>query len=657
MFPALLAVVALCASAAPARPVRSAHSSAALAMSHAVSPGGETVEAAFVLLPDEGWHAYWLNSGDSGAAPILRWVLPEGVSAGRTRWPFPTRLKSGPLVNFGWEGEAALVTPLTLAPGVKGPLKIGLEAEWLVCQEECVPASAKLSAVLTAGIPVKAEPSWTALAARAEPRFPKSGAGWTPSAAAVKRGVTLRLTVPEGRAAPAGAEFFPNEGGVFATAASPARAVGGGLELDLPLAEEAEGVPALLRGVVVFDGAEAVEVEAPVAGEAAPLLGEALLLAFVGGLLLNLMPCVFPVLSIKVLGFLQRAGGSPGAARAHAAAYAAGVMVFLWALAALLLVLRAQGARLGWGFQLQSPLVVLALCVLFLVMGAALLGAFELGAGLTRLGGAAGRGDGLWGSFASGGLAVIVATPCTAPFMGAALGAAAAMPAFSAFAVFTALGAGLALPYPALAARPGLIAYLPRPGAWMETLKQGLAFPLFATAAWLAAILARRADAPWAGTAAWAACAAGFSWWLWSRGGRLWRAAALAAAAASAALLRPAPPDLRWKPFTPAALEAALASGSGAFVDFTADWCVTCQVNERVAIRHPEGRAALEGSGLALLKADWTERDPAVTAALEALGRAGVPVYAVYRPGRPPRLLPTVLTPGSLVKGLKGEGE
>lgn len=657
MFPWLLAAAALVAQAASARPVRSEHSSAALALSHASAPAGSKVEAAFILTPDRGWHAYWTNSGDSGAAPILRWALPPGASTGTTRWPFPRRLVTGPLTNFGWEGEAVLLTEVTLPAEAKGPLKIGLDAEWLVCQEECVPASARLSATLRAG-PEAAEPSWAALAARALPRLPSPGGAWNPVVAAGKRSLTLAVTPPAGRAAPAAAEFFPEEGGVFVAAARPSRAAADGrLELDLPLAEEAAGAPARVRGVVVFDQKEAVVVDVPAGTPPGPRLPEALALAFLGGLLLNLMPCVFPVLSLKVLGFVKTAGGSPRAAQAHGAAYAAGVMVFLWVLAGVFLLLRAQGARLGWGFQLQSPAVVAGLCLLFLVMGAALLGAFELGAGLTRLGGLTAGGGGLWGSFASGGLAVVVATPCTAPFMGAALGAAAAMPPASALLVFTALGAGLALPYPALAARPGLLALLPRPGAWMETLKEALAFPLLATAAWLASLLAKRAGAPWLGTAAWLACLAGFAWWAWARGGRAGRAAAVLAALAAGAVSRPGPAPLPWRPFTPAALEAALASGRGAFVDFTADWCVSCQVNERVALAHPEGRAALTASGLTLLKADWTERDPAVTAALESLGRAGVPVYAVYRPGRPTRLLPTVLTPGLLVKGLEGEGE
>lgn len=651
MFHALLAAAALCSAA-----VRSEHSSGELLLSHAAALPGTAVQAAFVLRPDAGWHAYWKNSGDSGAAPILRWTLPAGVSAGQTRWPFPMRLVTGPLTSFGWEGEAVLTTPLTIAQGTKGPLRIGLEAEWLVCAEECVPASASLSADLALA-PSAPGPSWAALTARAEPRYPGPGTPWRPEAERSPGGLELRLSVPAGRAPPSQAEFFPAEGAVFVAAAQPSRTLPDGrLALDLPLADDGPGLSSRLTGVVVLDGREAFEVDVPAGAAPAPPLAEALLLAFVGGLLLNLMPCVFPVLSLKVLSFIHQAGGSPRAARAHGAAYAAGVMVSLWALAGLLLVLRAQGARLGWGFQLQSPWVVAGLCLLFLVLGAALLGAFELGAGLTRLGGLAGREGGLWGSFASGGLAVVVATPCTAPFMGAALGAAAAMPPAAAWAVFTALGAGLALPYPALAAQPRLLAFLPRPGAWMETLKQGLAFPLFATAAWLAGILGKRAGLPWASSAAWAVCAVGFAWWLWTRGGRVWRASALAAVAAAAILLRSGPPGLPWQLFTPAALEAAIASG-GAFVDFTADWCVTCQVNERVAMRHPDGRAALLGSGLTLLKADWTRRDPDVTAALESLGRAGVPVYAVYRPGRPPRLLPAVLTPGLLVEGLQGESK
>jgi thiol:disulfide interchange protein DsbD len=385
----------------------------------------------------------------------------------------------------------------------------------------------------------------------------------------------------------------------------------------------------------------------------------ALGLAFVGGLILNLMPCVFPVVSIKVLGFVQDAGASRARARANGFAFAAGVVVSFWALAGALLALRASGEALGWGWQLQSPPVVAGLAALFFVLGLNLSGVFEMGARVQALAGRAPAGNGLGGAFASGLLATAVATPCTAPLMGAALGWALTQPALAAMAVFTALALGMAAPYVLLASLPALAAKLPRPGRWMETLKQFLAFPLYLTVVWLVWVLAEQMGAGAAARllAGLVLIAAGL--WAWQRFGVAGNARGFALGAAAAfvaaavfvgwpqgepqAATRTASKD--WGVWSVAQVDALRAQKRAVFVDFTAAWCVSCQVNKRVVLDTDAVRGAFERAGVERLRADWTQRDPAITAALAALGRSGVPVYVVWpADGGAPEVLPEVLT-------------
>jgi thiol:disulfide interchange protein DsbD len=362
--------------------------------------------------------------------------------------------------------------------------------------------------------------------------------------------------------------------------------------------------------------ADALFASAPPAAPPVPAAGKtgfwgALLLAFAGGLLLNLMPCVLPVLSLKVLGFVNQAHGDPAGARRHGLAYTAGVLLSFWALAGIVLALQAAGHRLGWGFQLQSPLFVGFLAALFVGLGLNMLGLFEVGASLTRLGGIS--ASGLGGSFLSGGLAVLVATPCTAPFMGTALGWALAQPAAQALGVFTALGAGMALPYLALSASPALLKFVPRPGTWMITLKKGMGVLLLGTALWLGWVLARQLSA----------------------------GAAAGRAPAS-------------ETFSAERVEALRRSGRPVLVDFTAAWCLTCQVNERTTLAAPAVVKRMEALNVAFLKADWTNQDEAITRALAGFGRSGVPLVVLYPadPAAAPLILPTILTPGLALEAL-----
>ncbi|MBI3288959.1 MAG: thioredoxin family protein, partial [Elusimicrobia bacterium] len=394
------------------------------------------------------------------------------------------------------------------------------------------------------------------------------------------------------------AEFFPAEPGAFEGARGGVTVTPTRTEITLQPAPGAQDARAI-SGILVRPGLAPVWIAVPVRAGAATTRN--ILLAFLGGLLLNLMPCVFPVLSIKVLGLLEHVGGDRRAARRSALAYAAGVVATFLALAASLLAARAAGTTLGWGFQLQSPLTVGALAALFVALGLNLLGVFEVGTRLMSLGE---RGGG--GAFASGAFAVVVAAPCTAPFMGAALGWALTRPAWETLSVFAALGAGTAFPYAALASQPALLARLPRPGAWMESLKKILSLPMFATAAWL----------------------------LWV----MWRLLAAPAAA-----------DALWKPWSTEAVRAARTE-SAVFVDFTAAWCLSCQVNERVVLSRPEVRKAL-ARGVAF-KADWTDKNPAIAAELAAHRRAGVPLYIVYPKGRDAVILPEILTPSLVLDAL-----
>lgn len=520
-------------------------------------------EAALVLTHDPHWHTYWLNPGDSGMATRL--------TPGVLEFPAPERIVAGPLTSFGYSGVVAI--PARLPAGVKK-----FTAAWLECAEVCVPGKAELTP--------KAERH--ELVSEAWGRLPKPDPG--AALGARRRGGEVILEVAGRHPL---ADFFPSAPGAFEGAKGPVAVAPTRTEISLKKAPGAADL-AELSGVLVRPGLAPVSVSVPVSSGGAAARN--LALAFLGGLLLNLMPCVFPVIAFKVTGLLERPG------RGHALAYTAGVVTSFLALAGGLLAARAAGASLGWGFQLQSPWVVGALAALFIAIGLNLLGVFEVGTRLMSLGARSGGG-----SFTSGVFAVVVAAPCTAPFMGAALGWALTRPAAEALAVFASLGLGTAAPYAVLASWPSLLRRLPRPGAWMETFKRALSVPMFLAAAWL----------------------------LWV----LWRLLAAPAAA-----------DPLWKAWSPEAVREARASGETVFVDFTAAWCLTCQVNERVVLSRPEVRAAL-AKGRAF-KADWTDEDPVISEELRRHGRAGVPLYIVYPKGGEAVILPEILTPGLVLETL-----
>ncbi len=640
------------------------------------------------------WHTYWKNAGDSGLPTTMSWQLPSGVQAGEIAWPTPKQLKVGPLMNYGYEDTVLLPVPVTLPDGFSSPtLNVTLRADWLVCREVCIPESGEFSLTLPSAA---ATTSQEAAFAAAQARVPR------PAGDAVATGrVEGQALVIEVNGLAAGVQgktlqFFPETGGVIEPAAPIEQAWSGSRwTARVPLSAQRSESPSQMQAVLVAGPGAGIQVgmdvqgpwpgEAPVAatgqGSPAPLPAEdptpllaTLGLALLGGLLLNLMPCVFPVLSLKLLSFAQ-----PGQRRRDRVgaglAYTAGVLVSFVALAGLLLVLRAGGEQLGWGFQLQSPPFVAALALLFTLIGLNLAGLFELRGGLPGNLAAVRTRHPLADHALTGALAVAVASPCTGPFMGVALGSALAMPAAQALMVFAALGLGMALPYLAIALLPGVAQHLPRPGAWMQRFKVAMAFPMFATVLWLVWVLGQQVGIDGAvGVLAVLLATALVGWVVGMAGigGRARGVGAVLTAVLWLATLAWAWPALRetaptasaasgaapitasaWQPWSADVVARARAQGRPVFVDFTAAWCVTCQYNKRSALADAGVLADFGARNVLLLRADWTRRDPAITLELARLGRSGVPVYALYGPGADtPTLLPEILAAGVLRRAL-----
>lgn len=637
----------------------------------AISPAEEFLAGLYFRL-EPGWHIYWINAGDSGQPPAVKWKLPAGIAAGVLQFPAPQRLPLGPLMDFGYESEVLFPVPIKVAADFQprgAMLALGANVKWLVCREICIPGSAELSAERAAAAAASSSSASSAdgqLLARFAAAVPQA----LPAAlhaSFTRAGKNFVLTLRTQRREDS-AEFFPIDQNLIANAApQEVRALADGVALTLRPDENLTGDPAQLHGVIVLDGHRAYEIHAlPASAPAlrdasAPGLLSITLFAFLGGLILNLMPCVFPVLFIKALALVNRPTDERGRLRADGLVYSAGVLLSFWVIVGWLLALRAAGYRLGWGFQFQSPGFVAMMALLLFLLGLSLAGQFEIGLTLSDTGSSLASRQGYLRSFFTGVLAVVVATPCTAPFMGAAIGFALSRPAVAAFVVFTALALGLATPYLLLAFNPAWRRVLPRPGAWMQLLKQATAVPVFATVIWLVWLFDQSAG-PRGLVALLSACLVlAIVGWILGR----WPAqrpaglAALCGIALAAALplatLRAAAAPPRggtaaesWEPFTPALVEHYRAAGRPVFVDFTASWCLSCQVNERVVLERPDVRARLRASGIALVRADWTRQDEVIAQALASLGRSGVPTYVIY-PGdarAAPRLLPEVLTPG-----------
>jgi thiol:disulfide interchange protein DsbD len=653
----------------------------------------------------DGWHTYWRNPGDSGQATTLKWQLPPGFAAGDIVWATPHRFEIPPLVNYGYAKHAVhlvnITAPRDLKPGTS--ILLSARAGWLVCSDVCIPEGADLQLQLPVSGEAVADPADAALFTAARIDLPSAQLAATTARIegdqlVIALGKEWSATLPQIKSL----AFFPyDEGGIEYAAPQTltrkpdavelAMKVGyqpprGGMVRGVLLATEQSGndlVTVPMEIAANFSGSGAGQAKAsprfaPATGGVPAAEGAEkttaslpVLLAFavLGGLILNLMPCVFPVLSIKAIGLVEQAKKHPAAVRTKGLVFAAGVVSSMLCLAAVLLTLRAGGEEIGWGFQLQSPLFVTLLVYLLLAVGLNLSGVFEIGGGLAGVGDGLTRGDGYRASFFTGVLTTLVATPCTAPFMAFAVGAALTQPPVFALCIFAALGFGLALPYLLLSFAPWMRRALPRPGAWMDTLKQVFAFPIYASAAWLLWVLAQQTSSFGLGAALAGAILIAFAAWAYQKskssaaGGRV---AALVtatfavllaiflpvrfadvAAAASNVAARGAQAAGGWQRYDAAQVAKLNAAGRPLLVNFTASWCLTCLVNERNAFTDSAVREVFRSKGVTLMKGDWTNRDPAITRALASFGRAGVPLYVVYnsKPGSAePVILPQLLT-------------
>jgi len=679
----LLALFALTPPAMAAASVQNPNARVDLLAESASPRAGSTVTLGIRISAKPGWHSYWENPGESGATNVLTWTLPNGATAAPPRYPVPMTLVISGIMNYVYEGDATMLVdvavPAGLAPGTALP--IALKLDYLICSDElCVPENARLDGTLTIGDGTP-DPTAAAAFATARAALPATLAA---GARFERKGDRFRLSVPT--AAPGDkAYFFALTDGavsysapqavtrsgdrlVIETAAGPNAALTSvegilrierpsGPPLGLALKAAPGPVPVLAAG-----GAAATPTGEGEGGLGLPL---ALLLAVGGGLLLNVMPCVFPILSLKALS-LARAGGTETEARREALAYTAGIVLSVLALGGAILGLRAAGSTVGWAFQLQDPRVILVLLVLVTAIALNLAGLFEVKLGAVG-GDSLAQKKGPAGAFWTGVLAAVVATPCTGPFMGAALGAALVLPPIEGLSIFAGLGFGLALPFLALGYIPRLRKLLPRPGAWMEKMKHILSVPMFLTALALAWVLGRQAGVSGMTLGIAAALAAGVGlWWLGSRqrggGGVLAPIAlGLVATIAAAASLTPGNPaaalsanadvgPLAGKPFSEVALAQARATGKPVFVYFTADWCITCKVNERGALSDTSVANAFGSAGVVTLVGDWTNGDEDITRFLAARGRSGVPLYIFYGPDGEERILPQLLTPGLLTE-------
>ncbi len=706
---ALVAAIVLAGAAVAGPVVNSGHiESELVAQESGIAPGG-TIYVALRQKIQKDWHTYWRNPGDAGEPTKIAWALPAGWAAGDMVWPTPIKAKLGPLLDYAYEGEVLIPVPISAPASAQVGTTVSLTAKvsYLVCEQVCVPEDAELSLLLpvVAGA-ASADPEWGGKIAEVLAKAPKP-AGL--KAVFKLDGQALKLAVTGGPlkgADMADAYFFPYSPKVIEHAAEQTIERGPeGLTLTLkpgydfigggPAPTELQGVLALADGSAWEVAATPGELPAAASGLGAPpaksqaspagapggLVG-ALALAFLGGLILNLMPCVFPVLSMKAASLAGHAHHQ-SKARVQGLAFLAGVLATFLALAGLLLAVRAGGAAVGWGFQLQSPLVIAALALLMLLVALNMSGVFEIGTSIQGVGAGASSRDGALGAFFTGALAVVVAAPCTAPFMAGALGYALTQPAVVALGVFAALGLGFAAPFVAVAFIPAVLRRLPRPGAWMETLKKGLAFPMYGAALWLTWVFAQQAGSIALGQVLGAGVLAAFGAWLHGLAqgrraagkaflvsmiiGLLCVAGALALAV-SAALAAKQPtaagpaapssgPGLVAEAWSPERVAALRAEGRPVLVDFTAAWCVTCQVNEKVALSGGKVAEAFKATNAVYLKADWTNRDPVIAKALAEFGRVGVPLYVVYpKSGGEPVILPQLLTEGMVIEAIEKAG-
>ena len=683
---------------------------------------GKPVQVALRLVHQPHWHTYWINPG-TGLVTEIKWSLPPGWTASAIQWPAPHVIKdkTGTVTGNGFENDTLLPVTLTppagLTPGATITLKAS--AEWLMCEDVCMPGNADVTLTLPVAATASPDPTFGTTLAAVVAGLPRADAAWKTSASRDAKTITLKVA-PAGptagkTAGPADLRFFADDNLVAYELPQTITPDGaGGYVLTLSISPEAPKDAAKLLGVLtnekgwLADGslrglridlpfAAATAAVGPTAGQASgtpdasarPAVGPAaaapapvsllgtLFLALLGGLILNLMPCVFPVLGIKILGFVNQAGQDKKKVILHGLVFALGVLLSFWSLAAVLAVLRAGGDQLGWGFQLQSPLFVFGLAAVMLIFAMNMSGVFEFGLSATGVGSDLQSKSGFAGSFFTGVLATVVATPCSAPFLAPALGAALTLSIVESFAVFTAIAIGLAGPYLLLSIFPAAVKILPRPGAWMETFKQFMAFPLYATVAYLAWVLAGQTTENGSLMALFGLVLIALGVWFYGRYnlpgtkpgkvrfGTITGALVLAlgvwtgwpedTAAKTAAAQAAGAPEVVWEKWSPAAVEKLRAEGRMIYVDFTARWCATCQTNKKIVFASDTVLREFAAKKIVTLRADWTNKDPAITAELAKYQRSAVPFNVLWKPGKPePLLLPELLTPGIVLDAIKG---
>lgn len=642
------------------------HTQAELLLSRtAVSPGSE-LQVAFRLTMDEHWHTYWRYAGEVGLPTEAEWDLPPGWEASALAWPVPAFLDTGGGVSYAYEGEVLL--PVTLRvpdnakPGEEVELKVHLS--WLECEVMCVPGEAELVQVVSIAeqeLP-SAESSTVEQAFQAIPPIDNS-------IRVSRRAGEFVIALPPEYALE-GVRFFPDSAGQIAEKAPQ---VLDGSNLIVKASPDSQTPLEKLSGVLSVEG-RGVQFEASISVVAAPPAEPAgvgtvlftLAAAFVGGLVLNLMPCVFPVLSLKVLGIVEQSRSEGRAAWHHGIVFGVGVLVSFWVMSGLLLAVRAAGQEVGWGYHLQNPVMIGFLAILFLLIGLNLFGVFEVGENLTQLSGVADQKKGFAGSFWSGVLTTLAATPCTAPFMGGAVGFALSQPAWVALLIFSALALGVAAPYMTLTLFPALLEKLPAPGAWMVTFKQILAFPMLLAMVWLVWVFGSQTGNDRMALLLIALLGVSFASWLYGKWGCSFEprvkikgnvaaglVMVLSLYTAYTASQEPLGKEL-WQPYSPELVARLKSEGKPFFLDFTADWCTSCKANEFVALTDKEVLQKFQDLEVVMVKGDWTKKDPVITNALAEFQRAGVPLYVLY-PGQDaePLVLPEILFPGTVLEALE----
>ncbi len=621
----------------------------------------ETILVGLKFKLNSGWHTYWENPGDAGAGASVVWELPPGFTASEILWPGPTKIPVEPLMTYGYEDEALLLTKITSPKTISYPVNIGAKVSWFTCKDICLPQEGEVSIKLLQGSKFKNE--FTSVLKEIEKTVPIDLS--SPHRLSLLDNKIFLQFEREGSQQISSAYFFPAEYGFISYVAHQKLEKNDkSFSLELTPAE-VQVKTSNLKGVLKLnlDGAsEYYNLDLPLLdkADASPLtlnLITALFFAFIGGLILNAMPCVFPILSIKILGFIKQSQDSRKKLIQHGLVFSAGVLTTFLVVAGLLLFLRSTGNLIGWGYQLQSPLVISLLIYLFVAIGIVFMGNLVLGGQLAKFGVLAQNQRDLAGSFLTGVLAVVVASPCTAPFMGPALGMAFLQPGLGSLFIFLALGIGFSLPYMTLSIFPQLLSKLPKPGEWMETLKQIMAFPMWGSALWLTWVLSSQVELQSVFAVLIGALLVAVGLWLLEKTQNSQGLSRSFALFISIILLafslwlipnsyKASPEEIEGNDyrFSSERLENLRLNQQAVFLNFTADWCITCKVNEAIALNRESVKKILADKNIVYLKADWTRKDPEIASMLANYGRTGVPLYILFPTQGEPIILPELLT-------------